>query len=1339
MQPKTYILLSAWLALTAGAPMANAQITNVGRPSTTSTQAVLSYQAPDDNPCTIEVREKGSTELAHDVNPALFAGSNSDLSRPTTAVIGQRRVVVAGARIAPKASDGYRYSRALQADTEHEYSIACGASSYNGTFRTTNIPVGLGYLEAIPSDAENPGRSAWPELKWGDRNQKIIDPQTGVLIRRVTTETEVFLEDIRNFVSASSGPNWTSASSVLADDAAVATYSGSTQDTLFVEFGNFDFFGGTHSNYASAYNDMEVTFNAWCQGGDCTTANPDDRTLEVCMTIDGVSCASQPLSQVLAVCSASCNGATPHRYRLGDAFTGASGPLSAWFPTTRPPFDHTSINKRFGGVNRDGVQVTLAWGNVFDANWTAGSKIRINGTIYTIDTVINNKSLLLANAPLGVENGVAYETSNFGFLFRKKTASTTPLVLQYARFRYIAHNGPGYWDAAGSSEAYTNCSSEAVPGPNGELGWHCHISGKLHWIGKDTGNSTYIGSTKFPPGEGVDGWTSFYCGQAYWDRNQGNDLLCVTTGNGGDTIIVRARYNGDNRAIVGPQGIFEELKDCAVHPQPCWNFANLTPASQNRSLQQLVTAFHPDFASFVNTGFKFYGLVGPSSRLLFGAARDNASNDQLTFFAYFNTLTGQIDAAGPSWKYWPLRWATVHGPGDIGDQSWTIWPVTYFRGPFTGRDSYAGNGPYISRVSSGPITTAGEPCPARPAGSPIAAADWPTGNVCITLTVDGEPGDPTPNFTDNGTVTVTGNIVTITGGNFPTNIPPGSKMKIGGAYYVFTRTSATTGTLSPQPVVSIVNSAYQLFLETVDNPKTGTARRDNAYLQDAEVRDIFCAETEPDYGGTNGCSFFFRSEYFRLLIKDGNTWVLERGYGKKGIREEFFPVDANAMLITVPPSCDFAVYPCARSSVYWNIDQDPLGMNADNGMISGSVGNGAGHGILRPIAEVAAVALGDCPVVDGLGYSCYNARIGNSMKETLESSTNIVFNGQPPFHGLMGHGVPNDVDSHPSLAGFNHPMFQQPGIVPRWFLDARPFLGGSSVSGNSGSPATQVTGDLYKFTSAQVPRLRRKVMPTMAFCGANPLHDISGPVASIGGTSSDAYRYCVAGKNGECRGDSLAGDVYFNCPFLTERFCRTGSIGQQESDTRDVCIGDHAALTMSIMQGGPEKTNMHALHLRPLTKGLSQYHYVDVFWNVKSTPDGNWLIFRTTWADNYSHQIMLAKLPPFPAHDGINRGDFIPVGVDIPPPADPSETHAVVEFGYNKDFHCTSRADACIKGAETSVFAYESETTPGVACASGCRIVVPGLPQHVLYYRVVRRKGSTVRGSEGQFQVTALP
>src|ERR1035438_2326871 len=64
----------------------------------TATQAILAYTAPDTNACIVEVSESPSyVPLAHDVDPALFAGSNLD-NRAEATGSGLQRVFVAGKR-----------------------------------------------------------------------------------------------------------------------------------------------------------------------------------------------------------------------------------------------------------------------------------------------------------------------------------------------------------------------------------------------------------------------------------------------------------------------------------------------------------------------------------------------------------------------------------------------------------------------------------------------------------------------------------------------------------------------------------------------------------------------------------------------------------------------------------------------------------------------------------------------------------------------------------------------------------------------------------------------------------------------------------------------------------------------------------------------------------------------------------------------------------------------------------------------------------------------------------------------------------------------------------------
>ena len=109
--------------LVAGACTCMAAIGNFRVLGTTATQALIAYNAPDGNACTIQLSQSNSySPAALDVDPGTFANSNSDLSRPSTVAAGLSRTLTLGQRTAQLATAGAHagvrhYSRALQALT----------------------------------------------------------------------------------------------------------------------------------------------------------------------------------------------------------------------------------------------------------------------------------------------------------------------------------------------------------------------------------------------------------------------------------------------------------------------------------------------------------------------------------------------------------------------------------------------------------------------------------------------------------------------------------------------------------------------------------------------------------------------------------------------------------------------------------------------------------------------------------------------------------------------------------------------------------------------------------------------------------------------------------------------------------------------------------------------------------------------------------------------------------------------------------------------------------------------------------------------------------------------
>ena len=109
----------------------------------------------------------------------------------------------------------------------------------------------------------------------------------------------------------------------------------------------------------------------------------------------------------------------------------------------------------------------------------------------------------------------------------------------------------------------------------------------------------------------------------------------------------------------------------------------------------------------------------------------------------------------------------------------------------------------------------------------------------------------------------------------------------------------------------------------------------------------------------------------------------------------------------------------------------------------------------------------------------------------------------------------------------------------------------------------------------------------------------------------------------------------------------------------------------------------------------------------------------------------------------------MPVTLAVKPPAGLAVNNATVQFGYQEygapqSLNCTSRNDTCVATASTVVqgnqpFSFVSENPAGAACAAGCAITVPALPQRVLYYRVQYRAANGTVITSGPLTSVVVP
>ncbi len=274
------------------AGLAQAGIGNVQVIGSTNVQAVLSYQSSIDGTCTLQVSEKPDFRpLVHDVNPVLFPGADSD-ARPGNVSNGRNRIFVVGRRAVAQAADKKWYSLALQVDTVHYYQIQCGSDVATGSFRTANLPVGTAFPWPYPQDPQT-GNFRWPSTDTDDRSQTIIDPNYGTLIRRVTVPGEQSGTNwIRRSFASASGNGWTNPAASLANDGDAAQYSGTTQDWLVTT--DLGLSIAAYLLTGQAVDSVLVWIRGSGQG-----ASESDRSIDVCLTVDGVRCRGEIRTMVL--------------------------------------------------------------------------------------------------------------------------------------------------------------------------------------------------------------------------------------------------------------------------------------------------------------------------------------------------------------------------------------------------------------------------------------------------------------------------------------------------------------------------------------------------------------------------------------------------------------------------------------------------------------------------------------------------------------------------------------------------------------------------------------------------------------------------------------------------------------------------------------------------------------------------------------------------------------------------------------------------------------------------------------------------------------------------------
>jgi hypothetical protein len=127
----------------------------------------------------------------------------------------------------------------------------------------------------------------------------------------------------------------------------------------------------------------------------------------------------------------------------------------------------------------------------------------------------------------------------------------------------------------------------------------------------------------------------------------------------------------------------------------------------------------------------------------------------------------------------------------------------------------------------------------------------------------------------------------------------------------------------------------------------------------------------------------------------------------------------------------------------------------------------------------------------------------------------------------------------------------------------------------------------------------------------------------------------------------------------------------------DICVANIGAAANTVRQFTLDHTDFAGAFTRNLVSATSRLRMVGGFENNRLLPDNSWLLFRAEWLNYNREEMWMAKMPPYPTSDSIDRGTFVPMVLNLQPPAGVKAStmrlsnSAIREYSGN----CTSRRD----------------------------------------------------------------
>jgi hypothetical protein len=1335
------LLATAGLLLSASAA-ATIPVQVVG---TTQTQAVITYNAPDLNACSVSVRD-ASGAVVHDTDPALFTGADNDLRAGNTAN-GLYRTVVVGQRTSDLASDGWMYSRALQADSSYTFQVSCdnGANTGTTTFRTRTIPLGNAAPDPFPFNSDGYGNYAYPTVNYADASRTYIDPQTGILLKRMTmpgygsagTHTQ-----LSPFYVYDLSGTWSNVQNVLASDGQYATYSGpgGASNAIFLptpsgegQRGYIDF----SENYV---DDMLARLKGY---GDQAAAG--DRSVSICLTADaGQTCLGNTLTVTLPQSTASevdAPGNYPSPFFAG---WGAPNIQVDWMAADFAGNNRSVLVSHNTVTNTTPLLVGI-YQFAFPSNLKPGMHIHIAGSApacpnndCSIVSGTDAKHLTiqqdLGNSFTGVHATLAGAVASGATSFSVSDASG--FIKNYPSVYSMSVESDSVTCTGLSGNTFTGCSGIGSNHASGAaVTSQTFILTNFGFkVWKQTGNGAiYLDSLKYDYASSADYFTGYEgegltCSGDVTANYAADGMTLLSQPVHGKTCVMNDIWgdpflyffdpsSGEMRTIarLSAAGVTQDTSNPLLFYQYDSSSGNIYTCSYdatNGHFRSLPTDYNTstnpyfsctgnltagvgnDVISQIRTKYpqidmNYWGMPQFSSvQGGYATFQLRPSQNSMAWGCYFDVTQPagqQLVYCGNSWSTYPLRWAGMHG--GFGNRTSDGWLTFALMGSLESPGTVAG-GQYTMQVNKIYNNN----------NATSLSANFTDPSTCEQL------GVTDPRWLAQG---ATGrNCIKVNVATEPVNRnPPLADLKTG----------VQVGT---RPTAWSHNSA------TCGGD--GTTVNCWSYLQPiAEgdwLRDL------GDSGGDFGAERFLVAK--KIPINDGTIdLVLSRQASATPISlcvgAETNHASGFMFMVDLPFGC--------AGNEYWMRATDPTHrIYADNPVPYGAHTNLQYDVTAQKFTQWTPYAYGLGGNVRGqygFGYGVRAGQLPDFFSDQYQYGIEMLYTFHNSITGL------SNIQTHPGSA-LDYDAFGKRSI---WGLDGRP-LGGAG----GGDPyvwyhnLSLVSGmqHVYKISlPLQTPggqplpyaALERKLRATVGWYGHTLLKDISGPGSQITDATTDSF--CVADFANECVPGSQPGDQFVSVvnPDLSGECVldytrRTPCLAALPNEAAryvqyDVSRADPTGTRWRILTsffGGPGRTNNYA--------------------NVHGTDGTGWVLAAAKWVNGVRSEIYGARLPSWQV-DSEYRGDFVPVPIKV---GGKSGDTVRARFGYSPNLYCTSRKEACSTGAANNdPFAWVSEPVTWQSCTNGCTVTIPAKAGRVLYY-VVDRKDANQNITSSAMQVVAV-